>query len=99
MKKYSLAVSSALLVTLVLWLLREELTLANFALVYLLLVVVVSTQLGIRAAVLNTLLSFALFNFFLVAPLYTFRVADPRELLDLLIFLVVAIVTGQLAAL
>jgi two-component system, OmpR family, sensor histidine kinase KdpD len=47
---------------------------------------------------LAALLSFLSFNFFLVKPLYTLIVADTREVLDLLVFLVVAVLGGQLAA-
>ncbi|NJN55289.1 MAG: DUF4118 domain-containing protein [Anaerolineae bacterium] len=39
-----------------------------------------------------------LFNFFLIRPYYTLAVQDPRELLDLFIYLIVAIITGQLTA-
>ncbi|MFN8447582.1 MAG: ATP-binding protein [Anaerolineae bacterium] len=43
-------------------------------------------------------INFVCFNFFLVQPLYTFLVADPRDVLDLIIFFIVATITGQLAA-
>ena len=53
---------------------------------------------GIRPSLFAAVLSFICFNFFLIQPLYTFLVSDPRELLDLIIFFVVAALTGQLAA-
>src|SRR3954451_4635273 len=85
--------------TLVLWLLRNTLTLANFSLIYLLAVLVIAIRRGIGASLFAALLSFICFNFFLTQPLYPFLVYDPRELLDLIIFFVVAALTGQLAAL
>jgi len=85
--------------TLVLVLLRNTLTLANFSLIYLLAVLVIAIRRGIGPSLFAALLSFICFNFFLIQPLYTFLVYDPRELLDLIIFFAVAALTGQLAAL
>ena len=84
--------------TLVLWLLRDTLTLANFSLIYLLVVLVVAVSQGTRPSLLAALLGFLCFNFFLVRPIYTFLVSDPRDLLDLLVFLASAAITGQLAS-
>lgn len=84
--------------TLVLWLLRDTLTPANISLVYFLVVLICAMYFGTRPSLLASIISFLCFNFFLVRPLYTFLVADPRELLDLFIFFVVSVLTGQLAA-
>src|SRR5689334_1291900 len=80
--------------TLVLWLLRDTLTLANFSLIYLLVVLISAIYLGTRPSLLASIVSFLCFNFFLVRPLYTFLVADPRELLDLFIFFAVSVLIG-----
>ena len=40
---------------------------------------------------------FLVYNFFFIAPLYTFTIAEPYELLALVIFLVVAVITSALA--
>ncbi|MCU0497650.1 MAG: DUF4118 domain-containing protein [Anaerolineae bacterium] len=77
---------------------RAELTLANFTMIYLLIVVIIAIQLGTRAAIAVSFLSFLYINFFLTRPYYTFLVADPREVLDLFVFLIVAILSGQLSA-
>jgi two-component system, OmpR family, sensor histidine kinase KdpD len=97
-QNYAIAVSLALGITLVMWLLRNTLTLANFSLIYLLYVLMVAIQWGTLPSLLTAIVSFLCFNFFLIPPLYTFIVADPREVIDLMVFLIVAIVTGQLAA-
>ena len=85
-------------VTLVLWLARGTLTVANFSLVYLLAVLIIAIRRGIKPSLFAAVLSFGCFNFFLVEPLYTFLISDPRELPDLIIYLIVAALTGQLAA-
>lgn len=98
LRPYLFATLQIFAATLLLWLLRDELTLANFSLLYLVVVVVVAIRQGIGPSLLAAVFSFLSFNFFLVKPFYTFAVADPRDLIDLLIYLIVALVTGQLAA-
>lgn len=95
---YFFAIVYTLLTNIMLWSLRESLTLANAALIYVMVVVVVAVQYGIGPSWMAALLNFGGFNFFLVKPYYTFKVADPRELLDLVIFFIVAAITGRLAA-
>jgi two-component system sensor histidine kinase KdpD len=52
---------------------------------------------GTASAVLAAALSFLAYNFFFIEPLYSFTVAEPYELLALIIFLAVAVVTATLA--
>lgn len=80
------------------WLVRDTLTLPNFTMIYLLIVLIIAIRLGTRMALVATFVSFLCLNYFLVRPFYTFLVADPRELLDLCVFFIVATVTGQLGA-
>ncbi|MDR3522052.1 MAG: sensor histidine kinase KdpD [Acidocella sp.] len=40
---------------------------------------------------------FLLWNFFFLPPIYTFSVSDPRDVVALIVFLIVGIVTGTLA--
>lgn len=98
LQKYATAVLLAFAVTFGLWLLRDILTPANNSLIYLLLVLIVALRWGIGESLLTAIVSFLCFNFFLIPPLYTFLVADPREVLDLIVFFIVAVLTGQLAA-
>jgi two-component system sensor histidine kinase KdpD len=97
-RNYAMAVLLAFLTTGVLWLLRDDLTQANFSLVYLFVVFLIAIRQGTGPSLVAATVSFLGFNFVLVKPYYTFIVADPRELLDLIIFFVTAILTGQLAA-
>lgn len=94
-------VLSALLVVPVtagLWLVRDALTLANFSLIYILVILVIAVWLGLGPALLAAAGSFFGFNFYLIRPYYTLAVEDPRELIDLFIFLLVASIASQVAA-
>jgi two-component system sensor histidine kinase KdpD len=65
---------------------------------YLIPVVISAVRRGIRAAVVAALASVAVFDFFFLTPFYSFSIAEPSEVVDLAMFLVVALVTGNLAA-
>lgn len=95
---YTFALLTVLGTTAAAFLLRDTLTLANFTMVYLLVVVIVAIRSGTGPAVLTAVASFVCINFFLVTPYYTLIVADPRDVLDLAVFLIVASVAGRLAA-
>jgi two-component system, OmpR family, sensor histidine kinase KdpD len=98
MKGYLLAVGSFMLLTLLLWPLREVLTLANFTMLYTLYVLIAAIKLGTYPAMIAAFAGFLAINFFLIRPYYTFLVADSREVIDLAVFIVVAALAGQLAA-
>jgi K+-sensing histidine kinase KdpD len=65
---------------------------------YLIPVIVSAVRWGIRSAVVAALASVAIFDFFFLPPFYSFSIAEPNEVVDLAMFLVVALVTGNLAA-
>ncbi|MBZ0301105.1 MAG: DUF4118 domain-containing protein [Anaerolineae bacterium] len=98
MKKYGIAALSLLGITLLAWLLRDHLTLANFAMIYILVVLIIAIRLGTAAAMSAAATSFLCINFFLTKPYYTFIVADTRDVIQLVVFLVVAALSGQLGA-
>lgn len=93
-----IAVALVILVTIPLWSIRERMTLANVSLIYLLLTLTVAIWLGTASSLTVAVASSFCLNFFFVRPYYTLAVEDRRELLDLFIFLLVALITGQLAA-
>jgi two-component system sensor histidine kinase KdpD len=74
------------------------LELANASMLYLAAVLLVAVYLGRGPAIFTAFSAFLTFNFFFTEPRLTFSVADPDEILALILFLLVAIVTGQLAA-
>jgi K+-sensing histidine kinase KdpD len=67
-------------------------------LVYLAPVVVAAMWWGRGVAVATALLASAASAFFFTAPLYSFHIANPQQVIDLLVFLVVALATSHLAA-
>ena len=98
MRNNFVATLSFIGITLLTWLLRDTLTLANFAMIYILVVLVFAIRLGTRAAMSAAFISFLCINFFLTRPYYTFIVADTRDVIELIVFIVVAALSGQLGA-
>ena len=66
-------------------------------LIYLLPVIASATLLGLRASLFASLVAALAYNFFFLAPLYTFTISDPQNVVTLLVFGVVATVASQLA--
>jgi two-component system, OmpR family, sensor histidine kinase KdpD len=71
--------------------------LPNISMVFLMAVLFSAVSFGMRPAIYASVLSFLSYNFFFIEPLYTFQISQPHELLALIIFLIVAIVTSALA--
>src|SRR5262245_53403527 len=71
--------------------------LRHVTLVYLVPVVIAATKLGIVPAVAAAVACVGASAFFFYAPIYSFWVDDPQHLIELPLFIFVAIVTGQLA--
>jgi len=72
--------------------------LPSSALTYLLVIVVLASTRGHYAAILAALLASFSFDFFLASPPEAFAFNGPEDLLDPVVFLTTAIVTGQLTA-
>jgi two-component system sensor histidine kinase KdpD len=90
----TLAVAVALAVGEVL---TEITPIPNLSIVFLLAVLVTAMSFGIWPAIYASVLSFLVYNFFFIPPIYTFTIAEPYELLALVIFLVVAVISSALA--
>ena len=97
-RNYTITLILVGVVTLILSALRSDLNIANFSLVYLLVVLMVAIQFGTMTSLVAAFVSFLCFNYFLVVPLHTFLIANPRDLIDLFIYLAAATITGQLAS-
>lgn len=76
--------------------LRAVMELPNLSMIFLVGVLACSSWRGTRSAVMAAVLSFLAYNFFFIDPVQTLTIARPHELFALLIFLVVAILTGSL---
>lgn len=71
----------------------------NFVpLIYMVPVVIAATQWGIAAGVVAAVAGTAAADFFFYPPLYTFWLSNPQDAVDLTLFLLVAIITSNLAA-
>jgi two-component system, OmpR family, sensor histidine kinase KdpD len=67
-------------------------------LIYMLPVVVAATQWGLGPGILAAVVGAAAADFFFYPPLYTFWIRDPQNVVDLVLFLLIAVVTSNLAA-
>lgn len=76
---------------------RRWFALTDVALILLLSVLFPAIRSGIWPAIVGALAAFLGYNFFFIAPFYTLTVSEPRELLALTAFLVVAVITAALA--
>ena len=95
-QRYGMSLAGVALTTLLLIQL-PSLHQANIALLYLLVVLICATTIGLGPAMLASVLAFLGFNYFFVAPLHTFTVAESQDVVRLLTFLAVAVIASSLA--
>lgn len=93
------AVPSLALATLAVFVLETYAGVPNASAAYLVAVVLTAVVAGTPGAVVASVASFLLYDFFFTIPLYTFTIRDPAEWLSLVLLLFVGIVVGQLTAL
>ena len=74
-----------------------ETGLGHGSVVYLIPVVIAATRWGIVPAIFAAVCGVLASAFFFYPPLYSFRVKDPHEVLNLILFIFVAVVVSQLA--
>jgi two-component system sensor histidine kinase KdpD len=86
------------LVTAALLLLDHALALNLVPIAYLIPVIIAATRWGIWPATLASIAGTGAADFFFIPPLYSFQVNDPQEAVDLLLFLIVALVSSNLAS-
>jgi len=99
--RYLLAVLSTLVATAVCWIfygLYPGLGQANLVMIYLLTTALVAVYGGRRAAILNSVLGVAAFDFVFVPPRFSFAVSDVQYLITFAIMLAVALIIGTLNA-
>jgi signal transduction histidine kinase len=70
----------------------------GISMVYLLVVVALASTRGLYAAILAAVLAVVAFDFFFVFPPFAFALVKLKDLVTLSIFLITAVVTGQLTA-
>jgi K+-sensing histidine kinase KdpD len=86
------------LVTALLLMVDRKAAVALVPVTYLIPVTVAATQWGIWPAALASIASMAVADFFFFPPIYSFQIENPEEVIDLLLFLVVSLVSSNLAS-
>jgi K+-sensing histidine kinase KdpD len=66
--------------------------------IYLIPVVICAVQWGRASATVAIFATAAVVDFLWIPPFYSFRISDPRQIVELVLFVFVALVTGHLAA-
>ena len=87
---FALALIGLPVLTIMLTQVRDRVGLQNALLCYLLVVVAIATTGGAVPAAVASLLGFALLNWFFTPPVHTWTIANGRDLLALVAFLIVA---------
>ncbi len=91
-----LAAAALPLLTAVLAAWRQHLNLADDLLIYLVAVVTITVLGGFWPAVLAAVAASLLLNWYFTEPLHTFTIAEPRNLLALLLFVTVAVAVSSM---
>ena len=90
-----LAIGAAVGVSELLW---PWIGVQNTDLVFLTAIVVIAVRFGLWPSLLASVVSALCYNFFFTEPYYTFSIADPRNVIAVVFFTIVAIVVSNVAA-
>ncbi|MFN8497157.1 MAG: sensor histidine kinase KdpD [Anaerolineae bacterium] len=94
---YALSALAVVVAALVARVLDDVLTLPNLSMIFLAAVLLSATMWGLGPSIFASILSIAVYDFFFVEPTYTLTVASPQDVFALIMLLVVAILTSNLA--
>lgn len=97
MRPYLAGLVGVAAITVALVAIERHVAIPILSVVYVLLVLWIGSSAGRWPAVFTGLAAFLAYDFFLVPPVGTLSVAGPSELLELVVLLAAALVTGQLA--
>jgi two-component system, OmpR family, sensor histidine kinase KdpD len=98
LRHYALALLACVVALAVALPLRDVLDLANTVMLFLLAVVLVASRLGRGPALIASLVSVALFDYFFVPPRFSFEVSHGLYLVTFAVMLAVSLIVGQLTA-
>jgi K+-sensing histidine kinase KdpD len=93
-----MALAGVALVTALLLMVGPRVAVTLVPVTYLIPVMFAATRWGIWPATLASIASMAAADFFFFPPLYSFQLDNPEEVIDLLLFLVVSLVSSNLAS-
>jgi two-component system sensor histidine kinase KdpD len=97
-KHWWLATVVPILTTLICWPLAVWLPSGSLSLLYLASVLITAVETSVRPALWSALLSFLTYNFFFTAPRFTLFILHHEDIITALVLILVALLTGQLAA-
>jgi two-component system sensor histidine kinase KdpD len=95
---YLVALLSTSLTTAALTALERVVQIPNISLLYLPVILVVAVYFGTWPSLTAATVAVLQYDFFLLRPLFTFTIAQAQDVLAFVIFVIVAVLTGQLAA-
>ncbi len=98
LRGYAAALAAVALVSVIIGAIEARAHIANISMLYLMAVLAAATLLGRGPAITASIASFLAFNWFFVEPIHTLTVGDPKEWFALVLFLITAVITSQLAA-
>ncbi len=78
-------------------LLRSVISLPNLSMVFLAAVLISAVTQGLRASIFASILGVLVYDFFFVPPYFTFTISSPQDVLALAVYLIVAVLTSNLA--
>jgi two-component system sensor histidine kinase KdpD len=97
MRGLLLTLGMVVAVTALVYVIITETGLGHGSVVYLIPVVIAATRFGIVSAIFAAVCGVLASAFFFYPPLYSLRITDPHEVLNLILFIFVAVVVSQLA--
>jgi K+-sensing histidine kinase KdpD len=93
-----MSIACVCLVTAILLLFDHAIAFNLVPIAYLIPVIIAATRWGIWPATLASVAGTGAADFFFIPPFFSFQVDDPQEAIDLLLFLIVALVSSNLAS-
>lgn len=95
---YASGLAAVALMSVAISLASHFLNITNLSMLYLIVVLATAVTFGRGPAILASVAAFLVYNWFFIEPLHTFTIDDPGEWIALLLFLLTAVITGQLGA-
>ena len=96
-RRYLPGVGYVAVATAIAWYLDRTFRPSDLGMIFLTAVLSAAVLQGLRPALLAAVLAFLIYNYLFLAPRYSFVIGSPTDILTLLVFFAVALVTGILA--
>ncbi len=96
LSNYLISSAMVLIVTLVNALLQRLIEPSSFVYLYLIATITSALLYGLGASIYASFFSILVFDFFFMSPRYNLSMNDPREIVNVLVFLFTAVIVGQL---